>query len=338
MNARFEEEQAIGQGAMGQVHKALDPRLRRTVAVKTLLLDDESSKARFIREAQVTGSLEHPAVPPVYELGQHEDGTPYFALKLLEGETLEAVCQRLCDGDAATHAEYPFSRRLQICLRICEALEFAHAKNIIHRDLKPENVMLGHYGEVWLVDWGLAREPETAAGEARLTQENSFVGTPAFAAPEQIAGEANFKTDQYSFGALMYYLFTLQPPHPGKTAMEALTSLLNGNIKSAESFKHPIQGRVPREICRLIHRCLAREPEERFDNLNQVGAELQALVDGDVPAVCPHTTVKKGLTKLAHIIDNHGLWLGPILLVWLAYPLKDILGLIIDLISRAMAP
>ncbi|MCA9793414.1 MAG: serine/threonine protein kinase, partial [Candidatus Eremiobacteraeota bacterium] len=166
MSARFEEEQAIGKGAMGEVHKALDPRLQRTVAVKTLLLEDEASKARFMREARLTGSLEHPAVPPVYELGQHENGTPYFALKLLEGETLEDVCQRLCEGDEATHAEYPFSRRLQIALRICEALEFAHSKNIIHRDLKPENVMLGRFGEVWLVDWGLAREPDDKPGEA----------------------------------------------------------------------------------------------------------------------------------------------------------------------------
>ncbi|MGE0494296.1 MAG: serine/threonine protein kinase [Vulcanimicrobiota bacterium] len=319
---RFDEVHELGRGGMGVVYRAHDPRLDREVAVKSLrgeLSQSDEAQQRFVLEARVTGRLEHPSIPPVYEFGQGEDGSPFFVLKLVEGETLGAVIDRLRAGDRATHEEMTFSRRLQIAMALCDALIFAHERGFLHRDIKPDNVMLGGHGEVWLMDWGLVKESsdEDSSGE--------FYGTMECAAPEQLEGVTSEATDQYGLGVLLYQLFALEKPHPSDNRSQLLTSILYHDPPAAESHVHPVQGRVPRETSRIISRALKRDPAQRFANIAELRKELEIVLSGDIRPVCPHTTIKKMLHRLGRQLDNHNLWLAPLLTMWLLYPLKDLL-------------
>ena len=323
---RFAAPTALADGAMGRVFKADDPRLERAVAVKVLL-----------REAKATGSLEHPNIPPVYEYGETPAGRPYIALKLIEGQTVAEVIEKLAAGDAAVHQEFPFHRRVQIAISLCDVLEYAHERGLVHRDVKPENVMLGSHGEVWLVDWGLAVPPSEDRVEepTRLTQENSFAGTMATAAPEQLVGVYSASSDQYSLGVLLYELFALRSPYEGASRFERMTAMLQETPRPAESFVPPVQGRVPREISVLIQRMLEKTPEKRFDSIKTVREELDLIQGGDIRAICPHTFLKKSSHRLGRLMDTHNLWLAPIVVVWVLYPIIHWLYL---LVGKLTAP
>jgi serine/threonine-protein kinase len=327
---RFEAPTAIGDGGSGTVFKAEDPRLGRQVAVKMLhaeLMSESRHAQRFLREAKATGVLEHPNIPPVYEYGETPAGRPYMALKLIQGQTMAELVDKLSAGDQAAHAEFPFHRRLQIAIALCDALEYAHERDILHRDLKPENVMIGRHGEVWLVDWGLAAPPSENRSEDddKVTAEHTFVGTLSSTAPEQLAGVYSKESDQYSLGVVFYFLFALRSPHAGESRYERMTSLLQEVPRAAESFVWPIQGRVPREISVLIARMLEKDPKMRFDSVSQVKQELSTILGGDIRAICPHTFLKKSGHRLGRLMDTHNLWLAPLVTLWLLYPLLHLL-------------
>lgn len=336
---RFLAPTPIGDGASGSVYKADDPRIGRSVAVKVLhseLMRDQRHSQRFQREVEATATLEHPNIPPVYEVGETSAGRPYMALKLLEGERLELVIQRLQKGDAQTHQQFPFSRRISLAMSLCDALEYAHERGILHRDIKPDNVMLGQHGEVWLVDWGLAAPPTEArnANDIKVTEEYSFVGTLATAAPEQLGGETSAKSDQYSLGVVLYELFALRSPYKGESKFEIMQALLNDVPKPAENYIDRIQGRVPREISVLIARMLCKKPEERFENIREVRQEFNIIQGGDIRAICPHTLMKKSGHRLGRLLDTHNLWLAPLVLLWLAYPLLHLIYLVVGSASK----
>jgi serine/threonine-protein kinase len=321
------------------VFKAEDPRLGRQVAVKMLhpdLLGQGPHTQRFLREAKATGTLEHPNIPPVYEYGETPSGRPYMALKLIEGQTLSDLVELLAQGDEQAHKDFPFHRRLQIAIALCDALEYAHQKDLIHRDLKPENVMLGQHGEVWLVDWGLAAPPseQRPDDEDKVTAEHAFVGTLATAAPEQLGGSFSALSDQYSLGVVLYFLFALRSPHSGNTRFERMTSMLSEVPKPAESFVSPVQGRVPREISVVIARMLEKDPKDRFDSISTVKQELSTILGGDIRAICPHTLLKKTGHRLGRIMDTHNMVLAPVVMLWLLYP---VLHLLYWLVGRFMS-
>ncbi len=331
---RFDTPTPIGDGASGAVFKASDPRAGRSVAVKILHADvmrDPRHSQRFQREVEATAKLEHPNIPPLYEAGETVSGRPYMALRLIEGERLDQVIARLAKGDAETHVQFPFSRRVAIAIDLCDALEYAHGRGILHRDIKPENIMLGEHGEVWLVDWGLAAPPaeERTPDDITVTEDFSFVGTLATAAPEQLGGVTSPASDQYSLGVVLYELFALRSPYPGKTRFEVMQALLNHTPKAAERFISPIQGRVPREISVLIARMLRRKPEERFTDIAVVKKELTIIQDGDIRAICPHTFMKKQGHRLGRLLDTHNLWLAPLVLIWLSYPIIHLIYLVV---------
>lgn len=336
---RFETPTPIGDGASGVVFKARDPRADRSVAVKVLhaeMMRDPRISQRFRREVEATAKLEHPNIPPLYEAGETTSGRPYMALRLIEGESLDQVIVRLAQGDAETHAQFPFSRRLSIAIDLCDALEYAHERGILHRDIKPENIMLGQHGEVWLVDWGLATpsSQERPPDDIKVTEDFSFVGTLATAAPEQLGGLTSPASDQYSLGVVLYELFALRSPYPGKNRFEVMQALLNDTPKAAERFISPIQGRVPREISVLIARMLRRKPEERFTNIAEVKRELSIILDGDIRAICPHTFMKKQGHRLGRLLDTHNLWLAPLVLLWLSYPIIHLLYLVVGKLTQ----
>jgi serine/threonine protein kinase len=245
---RFRILRAHARGGIGEVFVALDAELRREVALKEVQdhhADDPRSRARFLLEAEVTGSLEHPGIVPVYGLGYHPDGRPYYAMRFIRGDSLkEAVDRHHLAGKGATRPD-PVARSLELkkhlskFVDICNAMAYAHSRGVLHRDLKPANVMLGPYGEVLVVDWGLAKwlaRPETADPWAEQsgsesgsescsassgsceTVAGSVVGTPAFMSPEQAVGDLDRlgpASDIYSLGATLYYMLTGQTPFEG---------------------------------------------------------------------------------------------------------------------------
>ena len=156
----------IGRGGMGTVLEARDRSLHRRVAVKVMLDSDQPSGdrlRRFVAEARITGQLEHPGVVPVYELGRDASGRPFYAMKRVRGTTLSALLERIQDGHPATLASYPLSALLTVFTKVCDAVAFAHSRGVVHRDLKPENIMVGDFGGVLVLDWGLAKVVRSAA-------------------------------------------------------------------------------------------------------------------------------------------------------------------------------
>lgn len=336
---RFEAPSSLGEGASGEVFKATDPRSGRTVAVKVLhseAMGDPRHCLRFQREIQANAVLEHPNIPPLYESGKTEAGRPFMAMRLIEGERLDAVIARLFQGDAETHTLFPFSRRLAIAIDLCDAVDYAHQRGLVHRDIKPENIMLGGHGEVWLVDWGLAAPPsqERNPEEIKITEDFSFVGTLSTAAPEQLGGVTTPASDQYSLGVVFYELFALRSPYPGETRFEVMQALLSGTPKAPEHHVSPVQGRVPREISVVIARMLSRQPEERFPSIAEVKKELAIIADGDIRAICPHTLMKKTGHRLGRMLDTHNLWLTPLVLLWLCYPIIHWISLLVGRLTK----
>lgn len=323
---------------MGDVLRATDRSLKRDVAIKTLrgsLQSDEESVARFVREARAVGRLQHPNIPPVHELGTTRQGLPYFSMRLVHGETLSDVIRRLRAGDAETHSQWTFARRVQVVQHVCDAVQYAHSLGILHRDLKPDNVMIGPFGEVQVMDWGLARPfrlNEQNAELAGATRAGIFVGTPAYAAPEQIAGESEAldpRADVYGLGVLLYEFCTLQPPFTGANAQQIMTAVLSKRPAKPESFQNPVQGRVPRELSVLILQAMAPLPEERMESAADLKMRLQEVIEGEARPVCPHTALKRNMTRLDKFMDNHNspLTIGFIYL-WLVSPLLWLLTLL----------
>lgn len=242
---RLRVEGEIGRGGMGVVLAVRDDLLQRDLAMKRVnaervASDDGGSGEggslatrlvrRLLQEAQVTAQLDHPGVVPVHELGLDAEGRVYFTMKRVHGRTLEEVLR-----DARGSKTFPLSRALQVFLRICETLAYAHRKGVVHRDVKPANVMVGRYGEVYLMDWGLAklvgaegaapvratdaRMPDAGGrgsdpGPAPLTMDGQMVGTLGYMPPEQVAGAAvDERADVYAVGAMLYELLAGHPPY-----------------------------------------------------------------------------------------------------------------------------
>ncbi|MEW6303576.1 MAG: protein kinase [Verrucomicrobiota bacterium] len=258
---RYQIGGQIARGGMGAILSARDTGVGRTVAMKVMRADrlSEEGKVRFVREAQILGQLEHPNIVPMHELGTDEQGQPYYTMKFVKGRTLSAVLAAIKGGEAETIAEYPLSQLLTVFQKVCDAVAYAHAKGIVHRDLKPENIMLGHFGEVLVMDWGLAKvlgstgdppvpsgaspdgsggeqgfqEQEQLPGNEALTLDGAVMGTPQFMAPEQAEGrigDIDERTDIFALGGILYSLLTLRPPTSGTSVREILDNIRSGYI------------------------------------------------------------------------------------------------------------
>ncbi len=237
----------IAQGGMGAILDAREATIRRSVAMKVMLTEGTADDLRrFIEEAQITGQLEHPNIVPVHELGLDADGKLFYTMKLVKGITLLKILQLLAQGVAETVEKYPLAELLTVFQKVCDALAFAHSKGVIHRDLKPENVMIARYGEVLVMDWGIAKlvKPVGAAkdgakrevnvkstfiqlprdgGNPCATMSGAILGTPGFMSPEQARGEVDSldaRSDIFALGAILYTILTLEFPFDGTTAEE----------------------------------------------------------------------------------------------------------------------
>ncbi len=326
---RYESHSELGQGAMGIVYKVRDRYLDRLVALKTLLPSlgqDRESVSRFVREARAVGQFQHPNIPIVHELGKDAGGLPYFCMRLVSGQTLSSIIDKLKSGDIETHRLFPFEKRIQIIQQVCDALSYTHSLGYIHRDIKPENIMIGPFGEVQVMDWGLARKIRCESDEsANETQTGVFVGTPLYASPEQAQGlqdQLDARSDVYSIGATLYEFCCLQTPFYGGSAIEVLRAVVSKTPPAPESIKKNGQGRVPRELSVLILKSIEKEPDKRFQSAGAMHQELQLVLQGEAAPVCPHTAYKRGMVGFMKFLDNHN---NPLVVfcvyLWTASPL-----------------
>jgi tetratricopeptide (TPR) repeat protein len=293
----YELLEEIGQGGMGVVYRARDVTLDRDVAVKVLAQrypGDSPLSQRFVSEARITGQLQHPSIPAVHLVGSLADGRPFLAMKLIKGSTLETLLKQRTDPSADR------GRLLAIFEAICQAVGYAHAHRVIHRDLKPANVMVGAFGEVQVMDWGLAKalgEKAPASAEALAaeqtrawteihatpeagshTQAGSLIGTPAFIAPEQALGEldkVNERSDVFGLGALLAVILTGQPPYVGETAEAVRVQAARGKLEHCFT-RLDASGAEP-ELVALCKRCLAFEPADRPANAAVMAAAVAGL-------------------------------------------------------------
>ncbi len=281
-DARYEDRARLGEGGMGEVRLCKDRRIGREIAVK-VIKDGQGSggdaRVRFEREARVQGQLEHPSVVPVYDLGIRADGSAFFTMKRVRGETLEEVVDRLRGGDAEAAATHNRRKMLGAFSSLCLAVAFAHSRRVLHRDLKPGNIMLGAYGELYILDWGLAKvlgaaeassAPDTLEEpvEAPLSQRHrtiagSMMGTPGYMAPEQIRGEIDAldeRTDVFALGAILFEVLTLEPLF-GRRG-DGVNAVLAATLKGADaraSARAPDRA-VPPELDAVCVRATARDP------------------------------------------------------------------------------
>jgi serine/threonine protein kinase len=327
---RYQLQGEIARGGMGAILKGRDIDLRRDLAIKVLLESHQRNPEvvrRFVEEAQIGGQLQHPGVVPVYELGTFADRRPYFAMKLVKGRTLASQLaerndragrgasdsprpsgERLAEGRVrgpglpSSHDDLP--RFLSIFEAVCQTIAYAHARGVIHRDLKPTNVMVGSFGEVQVMDWGLAKvlpqggvadeggsQPihETiimtvrsgSSGSGSESQAGSVLGTPAYMAPEQARGEidrVDERADVFGLGAILCEILTGQPPFVATSREEIRALAARGDLGDA-------QGRLDQcdadaELIELTRRCLSPERDHRPRNAGEVAGRITAYLVG----------------------------------------------------------
>jgi eukaryotic-like serine/threonine-protein kinase len=260
---KYELIQELGRGAMGIVYRARDPIINRLVALKTItkgVAEDPNMLQRFYREAQSAGGLQHPNIVTIYDMGE-EAGTPYIAMELVEGESLEQLI--------GSRPDLPLSLKLTYAIQACRAFDYAHKRGIIHRDIKPANVMLSKDGVVKVVDFGIARVVKTSK-----TQTGMLIGTFAYMAPEQYHGEhADERSDLWSFGVLLYELVSYQRPFRG----DAPAILMHGICDQDFEPLCAVCPESPPELEAVLSRVLQKSPIDRYQSMEDLLLELDPI-------------------------------------------------------------
>lgn len=307
LEERLVDEGPIGRGGTAEVHRVRDPLLGRSMAQKVILPsahEDPVRVARFLEEAQVTAQLQHPGIVPVHALGRREDGRPYFTMKEVRGYTLR---QRIAQVHAASGEGrwgnsadgWSLRQLIEVFRRVCETVAYAHSRGVIHRDLKPENIMTGDFGEVLVLDWGLAKvrgqhdltlfrqkdraQPsEQDLGLENLTQEGQISGTPVFMPPEQARQQRDQlgpPSDVYSLGAVLYVVLTGVMPYCG-TPMEVLGQLVHRPPIPPSERDDRTYAPIPAELEQICRKATSSKPEDRYANAQVLGDEIAAWLEG----------------------------------------------------------
>ncbi len=316
---RIQVLEEVGRGGMARVVRAIDTKLRRELALKVTLGSRQELPrellARFVEEAQITAQLEHPNVMPMHDLGVDPDGHAYFSMKLIRGQSLEDIIDKRKSGDEQILAEFGLRRLLDVFLHVCQAMEYAHSRGVVHRDLKPGNVMVGDFGEVLVMDWGVAKlleraqagtsvstktddlhesMPEAtrslrpgsvmpgltsvrASTKAWETQYGMVIGTPQYMSPEQAQGmPIDERADIYSLGVMLYEILCGQVPFDDEDPHATLLRLVNEEPRRPSE----INATVPLELEALCLRLLEKDPARRTLSLSDIRAHVLNYIEG----------------------------------------------------------
>jgi serine/threonine protein kinase/tetratricopeptide (TPR) repeat protein len=312
----FEVKGELGRGGMGTVYLARERGATRDVALKVLVptsRDDPWRRTHFLEEAHVTAQLQHPGIVPIYRIDEDRRSRPYYTMRPIEGRSLAGILDGLRRDDPAVRDRFPLRRLVQVFQSCCQTVRFAHDRGVIHRDLKPSNVVVGDYGEVLVIDWGLAKPvappgegaPESGKAEAGVwtlydrrivslreeeveafesTADGALIGTPAYMSPEQALGrvrDLGVRSDIWSLGVMLYELCTLRLPFEGKSLAE-LTRQITTTDPPDPMRANP-QRRVPPELADSILRCLRRDPAERYPSLAELLLDVENWLEGIAP-------------------------------------------------------
>jgi CRP-like cAMP-binding protein/tRNA A-37 threonylcarbamoyl transferase component Bud32 len=269
----------LGTGGMSQVYRMRDDSLGREVALKVLrpeIQKEATAVQRFIEEARITAQLDHPNIPPVYALSMDHQRATCFSMKLLAGSSLhEMLEQNEKEGIDGLFAA------LDVLVRVCDALSFAHSRGVLHLDLKPSNIMVGEFGQIYLVDWGLAHRKSSLPTEQ--TNDGMSHGTPAYMAPEQARGLNHLldeRTDIFALGGILYRILTGRPPYLEKTADLTCAMAVQGGVVPPEKRVRREGRSMPRRLVSLAMRALAKEADQRFATVAEFKRELEDFIRG----------------------------------------------------------
>ena len=304
---RFQVLRPHARGGLGEVYVAKDTELNREVALKEIQVrysDQEEARARFLREAEITGNLEHPGIVPVYGVGQYADGRPYYAMRFVEGQSLKQLVDEFFekfDGRSLSR-NIEWRRIVGLLVSVCKAIDFAHSRGVIHRDIKPSNIMAGQFGEALVVDWGLAKdmgstepmpssELESNSMSAKgsgsgssETREGSALGTPGFMSPEQAHGNIEGTgppADIYSLGATLYYVLTGKPPFDENDLESTLDKVRRGK------FSPPVQQKegIPESLNQVCLKAMQRVPADRYQSSSKLAEDLELWLADEAVSV-----------------------------------------------------
>lgn len=309
----------IGSGGLGQVMRCCDRSFDRDLALKEIRYDLKQHNTkliiRFLREARVTGQLQHPGIVPVYEMGIKPNGSLYYTMKYVQGKPLDKVLNAIEKSDATPEAKYKDRLRyLPNLISVCRAMGYAHDKGVIHRDLKPANIILGKHGETIILDWGLAKvlntpdvlpdnAPESmddtqiltlqststdksSSKKLDITMEGEMIGTPAFMAPEQVDssyGTVDIQSDVYALGIILYRILMGKSPYQSSTLKELLHEIADPYKQITKLNLGKIE--IPADLAAICVKCLSKKKEERFASANELADELSAFQGGRLVSI-----------------------------------------------------
>jgi len=285
---RYAYFKEIAKGGKCLIQSCKDFHLSRTIAHKSLhkeFADDALEQKRFLREARVSAMLQHPNTIPTYELSRNNKGHYYFTMKLVEGATLRAVIDQSRESEFYYIEGYGLDRIVSIVIQVGDALDYAHNHGVIHRDVKPANILMGPFGEVVLLDWGLAkvyrvednlRGDDLPTGDPSLSDQGRLQGTPLYMSPEQIdeAEDLDHRSDVYSLGAVLYEGLTLINMTPGDTMQQILDNARQ-QLPPAPSVAAPDRG-IPKDLDAIVMKSIAKDPAERYPTMHKLVTELRA--------------------------------------------------------------
>lgn len=309
VNSNYELKQEFSEGSQGIIRTAFDKSLKREVVVKSLKIDDseafnQDDKNLFVSEARIMAQLDHPSIIPLYGLHCGAESKLHLAMKHIHGKTLEKYLQDIVtlykyEGVKNFDEKRSISTRIEYLIKVCEAIDYAHCKGVIHRDIKPENIMIGNYGEVYVMDWGLACliDPEKFSNDEQVArvgehEKNELVGTPCYIAPELIRGGAcSPQSDIFSLGMMLFEIVTLKKAAPGKTLKEVL-----GNIVKLRfaSFKHSfLKGMLSSDLKAIIKKATCESLSRRYKSAGDMAKDLKLYLMREETAARPDNILRK---------------------------------------------
>ena len=316
INENYELKEQFSEGAQGVIRTAFDKSLKRDIVVKSLKTDDDEHLARkdeslFVSEARIMAQLDHPSIIPLYGLHCELDSKLHLAMKHIHGKTLKKYLEDIVtlyerEGAVNFDEKRSIANRIEYFLKVCEAVDYAHCKGVIHRDLKPENIMIGNYGEVYVMDWGLACLIDSThfADDEHTTEvgnqsKNALVGTPYYIAPELIrGGECSPQSDIFSLGMILFELVTLEKAVPGKTVNEVLKNIIHGVYLP---FKHRfLKVRLSPDLRAIVAKAICDSLDQRYKSARDMAKDLKLYLMSEETAARPDNIFRKCMRAMVN--------------------------------------